>query len=163
MEWYHQVLVLLALIAALLAWHVPRAVLWIGVGTFSYVTSAWWHQAGIPHGEVYGAATNVATCALIYYLGPPWSGMETRLMSVFVLMILVDLLYATGIIQTPYLFAVTLEIINAYALLLIWAAGITERITRNGFFRRYPYRAILDYLHQALLGPKKYPRWWENP
>ncbi len=66
MEWYHLVMIGAAVVAAALAWNVPRAVLWIVAGAISYVTSAWWHTAGLPGATYYGAATNLVICYLLW-------------------------------------------------------------------------------------------------
>lgn len=162
MEWYHGTLLTMAVIAVVLAWRVPNAALWVGFGLFSYVTSAWWHNAGFPYATLYGAATNVATCLAIYYVGvAKW---EMRLFACFILMLLIDLLFVCGVIETQYIFAVSLEVVNAYALLLIWAAGIAERVGGGHRFG-HPYRSLLDRVHRALFsqGKKQYPRWWRHP
>lgn len=162
MEWYHEVLAAMAIIAVILAWRVPNAVLWVGLGTLSFVTSAWWHNAGFPYGTLYGAATNLAICFAIYKYGKDtrWEG---KLMSGFILMLLLDLLYVCGAIKTQYIFAVSLEVVNAYCLLLIWATGVAERIG-NGRGFSHPYRDVLGSFNRAVFAERKeYPKWWRHP
>ena len=161
LEWYHVVLIAMAGGAAILAWRVPNAALWVAVGFASYVVSAVLHNNAVPFATLIGAFTNALICLAIYFKGvSPW---ETRLMSCFTLMILVELLFVTGVIETQYIFAVTLEIINAYALLLIWATGIAERVGDGHSFSN-PYRRFLADIHRALLTERKeYSQWWKHP
>lgn len=125
LEWYHWTLISAAIIAGALAWRVPRAVIWIGLGVASYVTSAMWHNAGWPYATQFGAATNLAICYLFWiFSNRRW---EMRLWNFFHLMLVVDLLYMFGAIRDQFTFAVSLELINLSALIFIGVTGITER------------------------------------
>lgn len=162
MEWYHTTLFTMAVVAVVLAWRVPNAAIFVALGTISYVSSALWHNLGFPYGTLYGATTNVVICYAIYRFGSN-ARWEAKLMACFVLMILIDLLYVCGVIQTQYIFAVSLEIVNAYALLLICATGIVERVG-NGHRLSHPYRAFLASLNRSVFAERKqYPRWWRHP
>lgn len=159
LEWYHWTLITMAAIAAISAWHLPRATLWIGLGAFSYVTSAWWHNAGFPYGAAYGMATNLAICFTIYALAQQrW---ELRTWNMIHAMILIDILYLAGVIKTHLLFAVSLEVINAAALLLITATGIMDRAgyarLRSGSYRgRRPWGFA-----RALFSERRHPPFWQ--
>ena len=126
LEWYHWTLISAALIAGALAWRVPRAVIWIGLGVVSYVTSAMWHNAGLPYATAYGAATNLIICYLFWiFSNRRW---EMRLWNFFHLMLVVDLLYIFGAIRDQFTFAVTLELINLAALIFIGLTGMFDRV-----------------------------------
>ena len=126
LEWYHLVLLSAAAISAGLAWRVPRAVIWIGLGFASYVTSAMWHNAGWPYATVYGAATNLVICYLFWiFSNRRW---EMRLWNFFHLMLVVELLYIFGAIRDQFTFAVTIELINLAALIFIGLTGIFDRV-----------------------------------
>lgn len=165
MQWYHETLLIMAMVAVILAWKVPKAALWVGFGAFSYVTSIWWHNSDFPYATLYGAATNFLTCIAMFSVGgSKWPKWEMRIFACFILMLLIDLLFACGVIETQYIFAVSLEVVNAYALLVISAAGIVERVG-GGRNLSHPYRNILAYIHRAVFseGKKQYPRWWRHP
>ncbi|QAZ46747.1 hypothetical protein [Mesorhizobium sp. Pch-S] len=159
LEWYHWTLITMAVLAAACAWHLPRAVFWIALGALSYVTSAWWHNAGLPYGAAYGMATNLAICLAIYSLAQQrW---ELRTWNMFHAMILLDILYLAGIIKTQLLFAVSLEVVNAAALLLIAATGIMDRAgyarLRSGSYRG---RRLFG-LARALFSKRNHPPFWQ--
>jgi hypothetical protein len=126
MQWYHWTLIAAACIAAALAWNVPRAVVWIGLSAISYVTSAWWHNAGWPYATQFGAATNLLICYAFWI----WAEQryEMRLWNFFHLMLIIDLLFIFGAIRDQYQFAVSLEIVNLAALAFIGFTGIMERV-----------------------------------
>lgn len=162
MAWYHGTLLTLAVVAVVLAWRVPNAALFVALGVSSYVSSAMWHNAGFPYATLYGAFTNLAVCYVIYRFGMNvrW---ESKLMGCFVLMLLIDLLYVFGVIKSQYNFAVSLELVNAYALLLIGVTGIAQRMG-NGHRFSHPYRSFLASFNRSVLAERKqYPRWWRHP
>lgn len=162
MEWYHATLLTMAVVAVVLAWKVPNAALFVALGFLSYASSAIWHNLGFPYGTLYGAFTNIIICFVIYR-SSSHARWEAKLMACFVLMILIDLLYVCGVIETQYIFAVSLELVNAYALLLISATGIAQRIG-NGHRFSHPYRALLASFNRAVFAERKqYPRWWRHP
>jgi hypothetical protein len=124
-DWYLWALAGGAVIAAALAWNVPRAVLWIALGALSFVASSWWSDAGLPYGAIFGAATNFAICFALYAAAQlKW---ELRLWNCFHLMIVIDLLYLSGLIKSHYDFAVGLEVANWLALLVVGTVGLMER------------------------------------
>lgn len=156
----HLILGSAAVIAALLAWRIPRAVLWIGCGALSYITSAWWHNAGLPYGTVYGAATNLAICYAFWILADAkW---EMRLWNFFHLMLVVDLLYIFGAIRDIFVFAVSLELINLAALIFIGGVGIMERV--GGVYSRRSRFGGSDLVYRALWAERsEHSRpWWQK-
>lgn len=125
MEWYHITLITAAIIAAGLAWSVPRAVIWIGLGAISYVVSAWWHNADLPYATQFGAATNLVICYLFWiWAEQKW---ELRLWNFFHLMLVIDMIYIFGFMTDKFLFAASLELVNLAALIFIGSVGILER------------------------------------
>lgn len=164
LEWYHWTLIGMAASAAILAWNVPRALLWLGLGAASYVTSAMWHNAGLPFATHYGAATNVVIFLLLFKYAQTW--WEMKFWPCITLMLLIDLLYVTGVIKTQEAFGIALEVVNAIAILLIGATGLTDRINAGAgnHNRGSPYRAWASALHRTLFAKReRYPRWWSEP
>jgi len=162
MQWYHEALILMAVFATILAWRVPWAVIIVAVGSIFYAATAFLHNVGFPYGVLMGAISNLIMCTGLAMISNP-SRMIDRVFSCYILMILIDLLFVTRVIETQYIFAVSLEVVNAYALLLICITGFVER-AGNGRLSRHPDSSLLDYLNRALLGESKaYPRWWKHP
>lgn len=162
LEWYHWTLIGLAIVAGLLACNVPRALFWLFLGAFSYITSAWWHNAGIPFGTLYGAGTNLFICWLLYRMAETrW---EMGVFNCFIFMLLIDLLFVTDIIKSRETFAICLEVANAAAMLLIGATGILDRIGAARHDFRIWGSSVLRRCHRALFASRKeYPRWWRAP
>lgn len=160
MAWYQALLVVGACTAGLLAWNVPRALMWIGMGALSFLASHWWHDAGLPYGAAFGAATNLAICYMLYaFAERRW---EMRVWNCFHLMIVLDLMYMGGLIKSHYAFAVSLEIANWLALAVIGATGILERL-RNGSPHHDLGWGWAGALHRALYEKRKSPPFWEIP
>lgn len=161
MHWYQAALLIGAVVAALLAWD-RRATLWIFLGVVSGVSSAIWHDSGMPYGAAFGAATNMAICTAIY-LNWQWRW-ELQIAKCFMTMILIDAIWLWGLIPSHFWFAVSLEIVNWIALLIIGATGIAERARQHGILSRgYGYgwaRAV----HRTLWEHRgSRPPWWQVP
>jgi hypothetical protein len=150
LQWYHMTLITLAALAAWSAWNVPRAVLWIGLGAFFYIVSAWWHNAGWPYATVFGAATNLVMCYLFWI----WAEQrfEERLWNAYHLMLVIDVLFIFGYIRSQYDFAVSLEIVNAIALLFVIGVGIAERA--DGIRARSPHPGRPGFVHRSLFAER---------
>lgn len=160
MEWYHWTLIGAACTAALLAWNVPRAVLWISIGAVFYLASAMVHNYGFRYATQFGGATNLAMCYLLWiYADQRW---EMRLWNAFHLMIIIDILYIFGWIGSQYDFAVALEIINLVTLIFIAGTGAAERL--NGVSSG-PYLAGRPHSLHNLLWAERSDRsrpWWQK-
>lgn len=159
MHWYHLALLAGAAGAAALAWNVPRAVLWISLGALSFVSSSWWHEAGLPYGAAFGAATNLAVCYAIYALAK--LRYELRVWNAFHLMILIDILWMAGMIKSHYNFAVALEVANWLGILVIGATGILER-AGDGIAAHRSYTGWLGAIHRSLFEERKHPPFWRT-
>lgn len=148
MPWYYQLLLGLALVATGLSYNLPRAWLWIGLGALSFITSSWWHYAALPHATAFGATTNLIICFLMYiYARQRW---EMRVWNCFHLMIVIDLLYMWGWIDSHYLFTVGLEIANWLALIIIGGTGLLSMVAANGIPDRTRHSGWVYRLHHAL-------------
>ena len=160
MQWYHWTLLALTALAIVLAWRVPRAVLWVGIGALFYYLTASWHNAGLPNGVWLGAASNFAMIVLITRYGQDkW---EWLLGNAFALMILIDLFHAAGY-ATRLQFAVALEIVNAAALLMIAGTGMVQRIRDGQLAARLADCVAVRRSHQAAFArAKPYPQWWKD-
>jgi len=163
MEWYHATLITMAVVAVVLAWRIPEAVVTVGIGAFFYVTSAWMHLNALWFATIYGISSNLVMCLVLYPMPKSAGRWVDKVFSCYILMLLIDLLYVCGVIQSYDIFAGSLEVVNAYALLLIWAAGIAERAA-NGRRPYHLHSGFLDRFNRAVLAPRKeYPRWWRHP
>lgn len=160
LEWYHWTLIGAAALAALSAWHVPRAVFWIAIGAFFYVVSAMWHVYGFPYATAFGAGTNLVVCYLLWIFAE--QRYEMRLWNFFHLMLVVDLLYIVGTIRDQITFAITLEVINLVALLFIMLTGIAERV--NGLSIRPSDTGWARFVHRALFAERSTNSrpWWQT-
>lgn len=163
LEWYHVTLIIMALAAGIAAWDVPRAVLWICLGALSYATSAWWHNMGFPYATLYGACTNFAICVLLAWLAT--TKYELWVFNAFILMLVIDALFVAGFIGSRFAFAVSLEIVNAAAMLLIMATGVSDRIARHeGQSVGDHHPGIAHLCNRALLAERTthHEKWWRN-
>lgn len=161
MFWYQAALLIGAAVVAWISWRVPRAVFWVALGVLSGVASAYWHDAGLPHGAAFGAFTNLAICFLLYALAEKrW---EMRLWNVFHLMIVVDILYLAGAIRSHYQFAVALELANWLGLVVIGSAGILDRSPHAGTLARRARDWAPDFVYRALHEKRSRPPFWEEP
>lgn len=160
MEYYHWTLIGLAVVAAASAWNVPRAVFWVALGALFYVASAMWHNAGLPYPTIFGAATNLVVCYLLWIFAD--LRYEMRLWNFYHLMLVVDILYIFGWITSHLNFAIALEIINAVALLFITAAGIMERASAGNL--RSARGGWNRFVHSALFAQRAASSrpWWQK-
>lgn len=158
MHWYQSLLLAGAVIAGYLAWNVPRAILWISLGALSFVASSWWHDAGLPYGAAFGAATNVFICFMLYAYAQ--YRFEMRIWNCFHLMLVIDILYLAGVVKSHYDFAVALELANWLALFVIGAAGIAERAAR-GVPAGLHIPGGTGLVHRALWAERARPPFWQ--
>lgn len=161
MHWYQAVLLVGAAITVAVAWNVPRAVFWIALGALSFVSSSWWHDAGLPYGAAFGALTNLAICLVMYGLAEKrW---EIRAWNTVHLMIVFDILYLSGAIRSHYQFAVALELANWLALLIIFTTGLLERLHHGGADPGRAHHGVAGALYRALFTKRTRPPFWEVP
>jgi hypothetical protein len=132
------------------------------LGGLSFVVSSWWHNAGLPYGAAFGAATNFAICVAIYQLSQHrW---EIQVGKCFLAMILIDAIWLWGLIPSHYTYAVSLEAANWIALTIIGATGFAERARRHGHLSRGYGYDWAHRAHRALWEERgKRPPWWEIP
>lgn len=161
MQWYHIGLIALAIGAAYAAWNVPRAKLWLILGALSFVASALWHNYGLPYPTPFGAATNLAICYAFWILAERrW---EMRVWNCFHMMLIIDLLYISGAINDHYAFAVSLEIVNVVAILMIATTGIMERTGGMGMGFGLGRPGWINFVHRRLWPQRSVPRpWWQR-
>lgn len=124
-DWYLWALAAGAVVVAVLAWRVPRAPMWVGLGALSFLTSGWWHDAGLPYGAAYGAFTNFVIIAALYAYAITLY--ELTFMGCFIVMVAIDFLNLTNTFNSHHDFAVALELANWLALLSVGAAGMADR------------------------------------
>lgn len=125
MDWYLWALAFGAIAVAALAWNVPRAPMWVALQALSFCISGWWHDAGLPYPEVFGAFTNLAVIAALYAYAQRLY--ELFFWACFLLMLAIDFLALTNMLNSHFALAVGLEIANWLALISIGAAGMADR------------------------------------
>lgn len=125
MHWYIALLAIFAIAVTVLAWRVPRAAMWVGLGALSFCASGWWHDSGLPYGAAFGAFTDIAVVFALYAYARLLY--ELVFWGCFILMMLIDLLLLTHVINSHWDFAVGLEVANWLALLSIGLAGLADR------------------------------------
>lgn len=124
-DWYLWLIAAAAAVVATLSWRVPRATMWLALQALSFCGSGWWHDAGLPYAEFFGASTDLAiVCALYAYAILLY---ELIFWACFVLMLAIDFLFLTHLINSHFALAVGLEFANWLALISIGAAGIADR------------------------------------
>jgi len=151
LEWYHIALIALAVFAGASSWNVPRAILWLSAGALSFVTSVWWHRYGMPGAILFGAVTNFVICVLLSrFAKTRW---EMGVFNAFILMILIDGLYAAGFTHSLYVVSVAQELVNAAAILIIASPGAVQRVERYGLFHSRDSRAV-HHCHRLVLAQR---------
>jgi hypothetical protein len=95
-----------------------RGVMWVAALTASYFVSGLWWRSGAAGGEMVTFLCDAAVFLLIYLVGRKW--WEVGLLGIQLLMVITSALYmATGHIVGHEIYSITLELLNAIALLLI--------------------------------------------
>jgi hypothetical protein len=161
MSWYLWALVGGAVVATALAWRVPRAVLWIGLGALSFMASSIWNDWHLPYPAAFGAFADLAVCFALYAQAQlKW---EMRVWNCFHLMIVIELLYLSGWIYSHYDYALALELANWLALLIISSAGVAER---TGYgpawaFARRSTSGWAGALHRRIYAKRDDPPFWQ--
>lgn len=124
-DWYLWALAVAAILAAVLAWRVPRAPAWIGMGALSFLASGWWHDSGLPYGSAFGAFTNLVVIAALFAYAVLFY--ELAFWLCFMVMLVLDAFYLLNLFPSHSYFAIGLELANWLALLSIGAAGMADR------------------------------------
>lgn len=153
-------LVIGAIITALISWHLPRARIWLLAGAASFIASTAYARFGLPHSPAFTLSCDAAVCLLVYALASEeW---HLRIFDIFRLSTLVTLLHMFGVIETHYLWIVSLELLNWAAMLLMVGTGIAAGIA-NGVYPIGSWSGSVRRLGRALRTPRKSPRWFDIP
>lgn len=139
-DWYLWALAAGAVVVTVLAWRVPRAPMWVALASLSFITSGWYHDAGLPYGAAFGAFTNFVVIAALYAYAVLLY--ELVFWGCFLLMLMIDAIYLSGAVSSHSYFAIGLELANWLALLSVGAAGMADRagvgLAWVGVFRARP-------------------------
>lgn len=114
-----------AIVVTALAWNVPRAPGWVALQALSFLSSGFWHDAGLPYGAAWGAFTNLAVIAALFAYAVLFY--ELAFWFCFMLMLVLDAIYLLNLFPSHSYFAIGLELANWLALLSIGAAGMADR------------------------------------
>lgn len=159
MDQFQLALLVGATVTAILSSRVPRATLWIFMGAMSFILSAMWEYHGFPNRDFFGAITNIVICLMLYAFAQyRW---EMRVWNAFHIMIVLDLLHMTGLINSHYWLIVSLEIANWTALLIIGATGLMEGYGRGVLSARHHRPGWLDPVYHSLYAPRRNRPFWE--
>ena len=129
MNEFQMALVIGALIAALIAFRLPRAWRWIAAGAASFVASTAYYRYGLPYYPAFTLVCDASVCLAVYaFAKERW---EERIYNIFQLSVLISLLYMSNVIADHWLYVVSLELLNWAALLTIGGTAILDRIKGN--------------------------------
>ena len=112
---------------------------------------------------MFGACTNFAICLLLAWLAT--TKYELWIFNAFICMLMIDALFVSGFIGSRFAFAVSLEIVNAAAMVLIMATGIADRIARHeGQSVGDNHPGLARMCNRALLAQRTthHQKWWKN-
>lgn len=159
---YSITLGLMAVLAVMMAWNVPRARLWIATIAWSFaVSSMTWDVVGHELPRFHAFITMLCDCVVcltVYHAAKEkW---EIWLYRLFLISVFSSVIRLAGWLDTNILYASPLEIINALAFIMIGGVGLLDRIARHG-----PSRAFRHWFRHsgfprlALRAPRKAPPW----
>lgn len=147
MDQFQTALAIGALVTAMVAFYVPRALVWIMALVISFALATWWQKAGFPYREVFGAGTDFLIVLALFWLAEKrW---ELRVFWCVILMMLIDTLKFAGLIE-HYWTIVGLEIANWLALLSIMHVGIAERADHARIADTGGYGRLAGYFHRVV-------------
>lgn len=123
-------ILLLALIAALAAWNIPRAALWVGLAMTSFVASSLWWGYGSREAHTLFTFTCDALLVLAIFNAAEerW---EAIVCGAYLISVFTSLLRLAGGIPVDWIYAVALETSNYIALLCIFGVGLLDFISRR--------------------------------
>lgn len=152
MDQFQTALAIGALVTAMVAFYVPRALLWIMALVISFAISTWWQKVGFPYREVFGAGTDFLIVLALFWLAEKrW---ELRVFWCVILMMLIDTLRFAGLIE-HYWTIVGLEIANWLALLSITYVGIMERAAHARIADIGGHGRLAGYFHRVVHEERK--------
>lgn len=159
MSFFERLLLAALLFAAILNIGNWRALAWLAAGLASYAVSTAYYRAGLPLHPFVAALCDATVCLLIYrFGGAKW---ELPLFLVFQLSVLINFVQITRGFPT-YTYALSLELINWAALLIIIGAG-TARLADvvvdqmgSGLDRGSHLHRLVSFIY----APAKIHTWW---
>lgn len=159
---YALTLAIMALLAVMISWDVPRARLWIATIAWSYIVSSMaWDAIGHDVPRLHAFITMLCDCVVcltVYHAARErW---EIWLYRLFLVSVFSSVIRVAGWIDTNILYASLLEIINALAFIMIAGVGIQDRIARHGPSRAFRHRVRGGGVSRlSLRAPRKAPPW----
>lgn len=151
MDQFQTALAIGALVTAMVAFYVPRALLWVMALTISFALATWWQKAGFPYREVFGAGTDFLIILALFSLAEKrW---ELRVFWCVILMMMIDTLRFAGLVE-HYWTIVGLEVANWLALIAIALTGIAERV-EHGVADPGRYGGLAGYFHRVVHEDRK--------
>lgn len=152
MDRYQTALAIGALVTAMVAFYVPRALLWIMALVTSFAMATWWQKAGFPYREVFGAGTDFLIVLALFWLAEKrW---ELRVFWCVILMMLIDTLRFAGLIE-HFWTIVGLEIANWLALIAMFHVGIAERADHARIDAAWGYARLAGYFNRVVHEDRK--------
>lgn len=135
-----------------------RAVGWLAAAQASFWLSVLYWDLQLPHGEVFGFATNFVVCAALYRFAKfRW---ELWVFALFMLMMITDILFLSGqvipAIQVhKYVFSWTLFILNLAMVMTIGAVFSFKDVGRELGHAFQPWRTVFGRVRHVYSGQQK--------
>jgi hypothetical protein len=146
--WAYSILVL-ALVALVASWTLPRARLWIAIGMTSFLASSLqWDFGDREFHPIFTLACDALVCLALHIGGrEKW---ELGVFAAFLVSVFCSLLRLGGFIPNGILYASLLELCNYCALLWIGGMGTMERFSKNEGALFYPVRRDLRSAYRSV-------------
>lgn len=121
---FEKALLATLLLAALVNFNHPRALMWLAAGACSYIISSLYYETGAPLHPFVTALCDATVCLLIYSYSVRYGGVkwELPLFLVFQLSVLISFVQLFRV-EADYVYALSLELVNWAALFIIIGAG----------------------------------------
>lgn len=152
-------LAIAALVVAGLAWHVPRAVLWVVAAAVSFTISTIYWRLNGPYAEAVGGFCDAGVVLAIYFIAKQkW---EMAMWRLFQTSVAINFVYLGGNLGIfPHidheLFSAFLEAINWLALLMVGGMGLMQRFGIDDVYAHRSRRGLRGALH-SLRAQRKHP------
>lgn len=146
-----------ALISAVVAMKLPRSSMWIAIMAGNFILCTVYARSGLSYPPAFTLALDTLTClAIDYYAREKW---ELRLFNIYQISVLISVLRLFGIVDSKYIYVLSLELCNWLALLLIGGTAVLDRIRRHDHSIRHRWRVLLHSSYHYLRSSRPTNHW----
>ncbi len=146
-----------AIIAALISYKLPRALLWMFLGGTVAVACDFYYAYGLPRPAAFTLASDALLCLSIHWFAKErW---ELRIFNIYQLSVLISLLRLPGVIASPYVYTLLLELLNWAALLFIAGTAILGRVGAGDYLFYRDWRSRVHRAYTYLRSPRETAHW----